>query len=147
MYREAPATLFDALASKLAPFGFVPLGREYLHRKTWNTNRGVVLARLERDLASTIGALVVAARAPLKHSWWAQLGLQIVLETDAPPPASTLERLVDPINHQDILVQSVFAVGPDGTWTEARTWGQVITGKYQDAIASVLAERARSRHP
>ena len=135
--------MFDHVAASLAPFGFVPIGREFLHRKTWNTNRGVAFATLPSsvDLAYAVEQVRAAARVPLKHSWFGQLGLQIVFDADGPPPpVPLLAAHIDRINHQGILVQSIFAIhAATGERTEARTWGQVVTGKYQDAIAAALA--------
>ena len=110
------------------------------------TNRGVAYARVSSgfDPRIAVEQLKEAARGPLKHSWWNQVGLQIVFETEGPPPLG-LDALVDKINNQSILVQSIFAIdGRTGQATQARTWGQVITGKYQEAIAHAIAEHAAS---
>jgi hypothetical protein len=54
--------------------------------------------------------------------------------------------LVAAYNTQGILVQSIFVVEPSTLErTSARTWGQVITGRFQDAIAQGIEDVARSR--
>jgi hypothetical protein len=49
-------------------------------------------------------------------------------------------------NTQGILIQSLFAIEPSTlARTSARTWGQMITGKFQDAIASAFDDMAAKR--
>ncbi len=148
MYREQPATLFDFLAARLEPMGFVAMERRWLHRKTWNTNRGVVLARLKANtLVSEVARLRDEAKRILKHSSWNQLGLQIVFEVESGslPPRELLSSLVDSVN-QGALIQSIFVIDPaTNEILEARTWGQLITGKFQDGIAAALADFVSAR--
>ena len=150
MYRAPAAPLFDRLTARLGPMGFVPLSadtRRYLHRKTWNTNRGVAVvdAVSERELGELVTLLREEVKTVLEHSWWNQVGLQIVFQMqEGLPAAETLQLLVDNINHQGVLVQSVFAVHMQTRESrQARAWGQLITGKYQDAIAATLEELRR----
>lgn len=168
MYRESPPTsvvLANAIERRLAPHGFLvvepdeasrapELGvvRGY-HRKTWNTNRAVFVARLEVcDAQSTRSQVEVLRRESGRvfgSSWWSQLGLQIVFVSEGPPPEeSVLRSLVASFNTQGILIQSLFAVHL-GTldWTSARTWGQVITGPFQDAIAEAIEDLGKERAP
>jgi hypothetical protein len=149
LYRTAPRSTLDVLEEHLAPHGFVRVGSDYLHRKTWNTNRGVALSRVEADfdLRRQVGQMRKRAAAPLGHSWWAQLGLQLVLEQNGPPTSEdVLQRFVDGYNHQGVLVQSIFVLdATTGQWRQARTWGQFITAKYQDAIAAALEEIRKHR--
>lgn len=137
------------LEARLAPLGFVAVGRDWLHRKTWNTNRGVAVTKAPAgfDVRAYVETLRASSVRPLRHSWWAQLGLQIVLESDGPPPSETdLAPLVDRVNHQGVLVQSVFVIdATTGQWRQARTWGQLVTGKFQDAIAAGLEEVRTSK--
>jgi hypothetical protein len=158
-FRDALPTLGHALTLRLAPHGFRTVepdegGRSIgitlaLHRKTWNTNRGVLLVAIPALAPSTIGAQVQVLRSEgerlLGSSWWSQLGLQLVFEVEssALPSAGHLSSLVDAVNTQGVLVQSIFAIhGPSGARVEARTWGQMITGKFQDAIALALEDAA-----
>lgn len=144
IYRAPAAPLFELLTARLAPHGFVPIDGRWLHRKTWNTNRGVavVSAVSERELGDLVTQLREDVKPVMKHSWWNQLGLQIVVQMqEGLPAAETLQLLVDNINSQGVLIQSVFAVHVlTRESRQARTWGQLVTGKYQDAIASALAE-------
>lgn len=49
-------------------------------------------------------------------------------------------RYVDKIDNQWSIIQSIFVVQSEsGLVDSARTWGQVFTGKYQDAILAALA--------
>lgn len=161
MYRETSPTLVSALDFRLSPHGFAivepdeasrSLGivRGY-HRKTWNTNRAVFLARPESEGAEGLRAYVEALRREsgrvFGSSWWSQLGLQVVFEVEgAPPSEATLQSLVAMFNTQGILIQSVFAIEPSTlARTSARTWGQMITGKFQDAIASAFDDMAAKR--
>lgn len=143
MYRTPPPGLFDLLAERLSPLGFVAIERRWLHRKTWNTNRAVALTGLASSAEITAAALRLReeAKTPMKHSWWSQLGLQLVFSVpDRVPSHAELARLVDHTNHQGVLVQSVFVVNEaTGEVAEARTWGQFVTGKFQDAIQNALA--------
>lgn len=150
IYRAAPS-LLAALEARLVPFGFVAVapdpalrahGVTQMHRrKNWNTNRGVVVCELEaRDLTTHTELLRRRGGASLGSSWWNQLGLQIVHSVVGPPPDSErLATLVARLNTRGVLVQSVFAFeGATGRFTQARTWGQVITAPIQDAIAATL---------
>ena len=159
MYRAAAPPLALALEAKLAPHGFktVEANAELAergvlklwHRKTWNTNRGVVLADPGQVLLGDFVERMRFEAGPfLGSSWWSQLGLQVVLAIEAAhvPTAAQLTTCVDAVNTQGILIQSVFAVDPSvGEWSQARTWGQLVTGKYQDAIASAIAEVVAGR--
>ena len=161
VYREGIPTLAHALEARLSAFGFATvepdetsraLGivRGY-HRKTWNTNRAVFLARLEPNDPTALRACVEERRREsgrvFGSSWWSQLGLQLVLEVSgALPSEAALQGLVAAFNTQGILIQSLFAVDPSTLGrTSARTWGQVVTGKFQDAIAQAIEDVALAR--
>lgn len=151
-YRQSPS-LLEALERHLAPMGFatVPpddalraLGVVQMHRrKNWNTNRGVALARLgTRGLAEYVELLRNEVGKGLGSSWWNQLGLQLVLEVGGQPASKDeLLALVAKINTQGVLIQSVSTYeGTTGTFTHGRTWGQVITGRFQDGICAALED-------
>ncbi len=116
-----------------------------LKRQTWNTNRAIVVVSLPEvpaDFASYIRRLrkPVAFRCGFFPIFWG-IGIQIV--TVAPGLAQSD---IDPSQHvalvdnQWAIVQSLFLVDPAAqTYQTARTWGQLVTGTYQDAIAGVLA--------
>ena len=159
MYRDAAPPLAVALEAKLAPHGFKTVEaegslaargvRKLWHRKTWNTNRGVVHADPGKVLLGEFVERMRYEAGPfLGSSCWSQLGLQVVLAIDAArvPTPEQLTTCVDAVNTQGILIQSVFAVDPSsGEWSQARTWGQFVTGKYQDAIAEGIAEVVAGR--
>ncbi|HEY0372276.1 MAG TPA: hypothetical protein VGD79_09760 [Thermoanaerobaculia bacterium] len=113
-----------------------------LKRQTFNMNRAVVVVNLpavpfdfrayrdslRRDVAQTCKYIPVL---------W---GIGIQLIAVAPGILS-----IDPSQHIDVvdnqwaIVQSLFLVDPDRReYRSARTWGQVFTGKYQNAIETVL---------
>jgi len=74
------------------------------------------------------------------------LGLQVVVVSPGVASGG-----IDPAQHvarvdnQWAIIQSIFLVDPDaGNFRSARTWGQFITGKYQDAIEEVLKAHFRA---
>lgn len=158
MYREPVPTLVNALDLRLSQHAFAVVepddgardgGVSRLYRrKTWNTHRGVLLARASEIVAwpAYVETLRAAGARILGSSWWNQLGLQLVVETEAAPvPEATLQGLVDAVNSQSVLVQSVFVYQPTtGAHGSARTWGQMITGKFQDAILAAIHDVAPS---
>lgn len=145
------AALPGALEARLGEQGFVrkehPVQVEDLSwdglwvRKTFNTNRAAALLRLppgahpgqlSRRLALPIGR--VAGYLTFLYP----VGLQLVwvgrgcLRDD-------LQTYVDAIDTQRSVLQSIFVLDLDGPRTcQARTWGQVITGRFQDAIQAAL---------
>ena len=69
------------------------------------------------------------------------IGTQLILVVGGVKPGEvdTL-RYVDQFDNQWSVVQSVFIVYRDsGLVAEGRTWGQVVTGKYQDIIRATLS--------
>lgn len=128
----------------IAAAGQMPAGiKLLLKRQNWNTNRAVVVASVPESLQE-FGAHVrqlrdeVARQCGFIPVLW-PIGIQVIISG-----AGTVE--VDPAPHlalvdnQWALIQSVFLVDPQrGEYREARTWGQYVTGKFQDAISRVLA--------
>jgi hypothetical protein len=125
-------------------------------RWTLNTNRAVVLIRAPD--AGLLGAF--ARRHRLALGWkigffpfFYSLGIQIVLAgRNVLDRATDLQASVDSVDNQLAIAQSIFAV--DLATLEsasARTWGQFITGEFQDAvqegIAGYLAGRRSSSGP
>lgn len=136
--------LVSALEQALVPLGFKPReGGTFLAgwtRKTLGTNRGVAVVRLPDGIDPV--AFVAANRANLARDlgyvpMLYRIGIQLVLL--GKPGASPLDGAVDRINNQRIIVQSVCVVDlAEGTVTAARTWGQIITGRFQDAIGAAI---------
>ena len=166
MYRESAhtlATLENALNRRLSPHGFLVVEPDEaarapevgvvrgFHRKTWNTNRAVFLARLEGgDPLKTRSRVELLRRESGRvfgSSWWSQLGLQIVFACEGPPPeADVLKALVASFNTQGILIQSLFAVDlGTADCTSARTWGQVVAGAFQGALAQAIEDVGTGR--
>lgn len=115
-------------------------------RKTWNTNRGVVHLCAPPG-AEDLGEIAQEIKMPLGKAlgyfpFFYGMGLQVVWSgEDILERASLLDRAVDSVDNQRCIVQSLFAVDfTQDRYREARTWGQVITGKFQDAITSCLDE-------
>lgn len=141
--------LARSIALGLAGFGFKPkdigasIGPANIVgawvRKTWNTNRAAV--HLRAPESGDLGELSQAVKMQLGEAlgyvtFFYGIGLQLVWSGDAIlGRASGLERAVDPIDNQRCIVQSIFAVDLEkARYAQARTWGQVITGKFQDQI-------------
>jgi hypothetical protein len=120
-------------------------------RQTLNTNRAVCVVRLHTlpvDVDTYLEAVrnKVALKVGFLPLFWG-LGLQVVLVC---PGSTGLETrasdFVAKIDNQWAIIQSVFFVDPDrGEFIEARTWGQLVTGKFQDEIARQLATNYRKR--
>ncbi|MBL4845600.1 MAG: hypothetical protein JKY65_08750 [Planctomycetes bacterium] len=183
---KTPAEVAAALEASLEPLGFTPpkkpvtiehprLLRAWV-RKTWNTNRGVVL--LEAPPGEDVVVLGQAAKSALAKQlgyifFVYGIGLQLVWvgtqlrgEGSAPedakgvstpsdptnpyqPPAAPLQRRapgfgdlskgVDRFDNQWGIIQSVFCFDLEtGERWQGRTWGQVVTGRFQDAIWETL---------
>jgi hypothetical protein len=123
------------------------LCRLILKRQTINMNRAIavvevdslpcdptpLLKKIKKEVAMRCGFF------PLFYG----IGTQLILVVDGATPAKidTL-RYVDKFDNQWSIIQSVFIVHPDsGLVAEGRTWGQVLTGKYQDIIHETLSLR------
>ena len=70
------------------------------------------------------------------------LGLQVVVVgPNVSARAEELDAYVDRIDNKWAIVQFIAAVDEETRAVhEARTWGQVLTGPYQDAIMAALRE-------
>ena len=153
------ADLAQELTDTMAPHGFRPVpepastiegAAALLKRQTWNTNRAIVvvslpavpqafdayLRRLRKQVAYRCKFL------PILYG----IGIQAVIA--APGLASSG---IDPaahvakIDNQWAIVQSVFLIDPEAQWFEAgKIWGQLVTGKFQNAILETLSRRFRS---
>jgi hypothetical protein len=154
VYREGRSTLAHVLEAKLSPHRFTtiePTGelskrgvKKLFHRKTWSTNRGVVLAEPGVVALRDYIARIRGEAGPfLGSSRWNPLGLQLVLVmTDAAPvpPLRALEACVDGLDTHGIVIQSVFALDPSAReWAAGRAW-QFATSKLQDAITAAIEE-------
>jgi len=135
-------SLADALASDLADHGFEDRpcthGRAWV-RKTWLTNRGVVVLELPggQDPAAFVDARKFEVGKELGYLFFLYgMGLQVVLVGQS---QASLDGAVDLVDNQQCIVQSVHLVDPvAGTRRSHRTWGQVITGTFQDALQASI---------
>lgn len=115
-----------------------------LKRQTLNTNRAVCVVRLSElpvDMGSYITSLRtrVAFKVGFFPLLWG-LGLQVVIFCPNITDVNLIPKdYVNKVDNQWAIVQSVFFVDPQKRiFTEGRTWGQFITGKFQDSISKEL---------
>ena len=154
-YRNAPdeadRALAQSIADGLAPDGFkakdigaavgpVKIIGAWV-RKTWNTNRAVAHLRAPAG-DGDLGELAQSLKMQLGQSlgyfpFFYGLGLQVVWSGEGIlGRAQRLESSVDSVDNQRCIIQSIFVVDfAESRFVQARTWGQVITGKFQDRIA------------
>ncbi|MDH5180170.1 MAG: hypothetical protein OEZ39_16045 [Gammaproteobacteria bacterium] len=109
-------------------------------RQTLNTNRAVCVVQLDQmpaDLKVYLKSVRsrVAFKVGFFPIFWG-LGLQVVLV--CPGITSTTESVLEYVakfDNQWAIIQSVFFVDPDKWEFKAgRSWGQFLTGKYQEEI-------------
>jgi hypothetical protein len=161
--QPAGRRLLAQLADGLQPFGFRRVDDSgaagelgvalLLKRQTWNTNRAVVVVDAP-SLPSDFGAFLrrvrthVAFRAGFFPLLWG-IGIQVIVVTsDVASRSLQPARYVAAIDNQWAIVQSVFIVNADAAeFSEGRTWGQFVTGKFQDAISNVLSLEFRRTEP
>jgi hypothetical protein len=115
-----------------------------LKRQTWNTNRAIVALHLPAKPSSFPEWLwtvrrQVAFRCGFFPVFWG-IGIQAVIVCDGVTDSSIdPARYVAKVDNQWAIIQSLFLL--DTTvwqYRQARSWGQFVTGKYQDAIAGVI---------
>ena len=153
MSEAAVPVLAREIAAALAPHGFKEAtwpGGFLLKLQTLNINRAVVVLDLA-EIPPNLGAYLKKIRKQVAFAcgffpfFWG-IGIQVVLIARGGMPIT-----VDPADYisdfdnQWAIIQSIFIVDvPERKYHEARSWGQVITGKYQDAIAEVLRDHLTS---
>lgn len=138
----------------LSTLGFRPIespdrlisGCVYLSRRqTLNANRAVCVIDIETlpdDMEYFLKQVrnKVAVKVRFFPFLWG-LGLQVVLVS----PGATkfkahLSDYVAKVDNQWAIIQSVFFVDPvKAEFISARTWGQIVTGKFQDEISRQLS--------
>ncbi|HKS39244.1 MAG TPA: hypothetical protein VJX74_01425 [Blastocatellia bacterium] len=109
-------------------------------RRNFNTNRAVALLPFS-DVGQSPGQFAQSIKVPLGKAIGYipvlnELGLQMII---AGPEllawSANLNGFLDKINNQRVILQSLHIVDLTARHSvSARTWGQVITGRYQDAI-------------
>lgn len=120
-----------------------------LKRQTWNTNRAIVVTSPEQAPADLRGCMrQLRKRIALKSGFfpffWG-VGIQVVvIAPDISKRDINSARHVAGVDNQWAIIQSLYLVDSvERTHREARTWGQVVTGKFQDAISSTLSRHFR----
>lgn len=117
-----------------------------LRRKTWNT--AVAIIELSDDQINNIknlGAFSQDIKRQLGKEigykfFIYTLGLQIVFYGENIIRLSEgIENYVDKYNNQLVILQSIHVVD-NNEKRSARTWGQFVTGKYQDLIKESIKE-------
>jgi len=145
---------FPDLIQTMAGYGFrevpecaraIPDAQLLLKRQTWNTNRAIVVVspgQVPADVRAYLKQLrkQVAFRCGFFPFFWG-IGIQVVLVG-----AGVAGGGIDPAQHvarwdnQWAIIQSVFLVdSASRTYSSARTWGQFVTGAFQDAISLALS--------
>lgn len=116
-----------------------------LKRQTWNTNRAIVVAcpaKIPPDIRVYLHQLrrQVAFKCGFFPVFWG-IGIQVVviapdISKSGIDPAQHIAR----VDNQWAIVQSIFlADSASRTYQTGRTWGQFVTGKFQDAVSEALS--------
>ena len=145
------------LEEVLAPHGFRrakeggrgSLCRAILKLQTLNLNRAVAVADID-TLPDDPVPLLKSIKKEVAHRvgffpFFYGVGTQLLLVVSGPMPEKIgPERYVDSYDNQWSIIQSVFIVRADSSLVAtARTWGQRISHKYQDAIEAVLTAQRK----
>jgi len=148
------------LVERLVDYGFrqvprpseaIPGAQALLRRQTLNMNRAVLVvfpAFTPPDFPSYVKEVrrQAAFRCRFLPFLWG-IGLQVVIVLPGIAKAGIdPTKYVSKSDNQWAIIQSVFLIDPtESSFVSARTWGQVVTGKYQDAIENVLASHFSRR--
>ncbi len=117
-----------------------------LKRQTWNTNRAIVVVSLSEvpsDFAGYLRKLRtrVAFKCGFFPFFWG-IGIQVILVAPGLAQSSLdPQKQVARVDNQWAIIQSLFLVDPSAqVFRSGRAWGQLVTGKFQNAIADVLSQ-------
>jgi hypothetical protein len=111
---------------------------------------------LPDDLAPLLNAMrrEVALRCGFFPFFYGLATQLVLFVTGHPPNGKDLGGYIDKFDNQWSIIQSIFVVHHElGLVSAARTWGQSISAKYQDAIAAafnqpnLFSERAKTGDP
>lgn len=115
-------------------------------RKTWNTNRAIALIPFPKTEQNT-GEYAKKIKSILGKEigyklFFYPLGLQIILfGNDILKKTEKLNQYVDKVDTQTVVLQSIFVVDlKSKKYKSTRTWGQFITGKFQDNIEKSIKQ-------
>jgi len=113
-------------------------------RQTFNTNRAVCVLKLS-EMPENLHEYLHSIRKRIAFKigffpvFWG-LGLQVVIL--CPKATSVCTPPVEYVAKSDnqwAIVQSIFLIDPEKLqFIEARSWGQLVTGRFQDAISQQL---------
>ncbi len=119
-----------------------------LRRRTWNTNRAIVIIELsdaQQKNIKNIGKFSQSIKRQLGkeigyYFWIYPLGLQLVFYGESIIDLCTdVQSYVDKWNNQQVVLQSIHVLENNESQS-VRTWGQFATGKYQDIIEKSIKE-------
>lgn len=142
---DLAVTLAEHGFRKVSDGGGIPEAMLILKRQTWNTNRAVVVlcpAHSPADIRAYLREVRrrVAFRCGFVPLFWG-IGIQVVMISpgiaqSGIEPAKHVAR----VDNQWAIIQSIFVVDPcTRSYCGARSWGQFVTGKFQDAIDMTLS--------
>lgn len=119
-------------------------------RRTWNSNRAVLLIRLSDKNIESIKNLGAFSQQ-IKFKAGKQIGYKIFLYAlglqiiyygdDFGDLTHTIKGHVDKYDNQRVVLQSIFLLDRAcKTMESTRTWGQFLTGQYQDIIENTIGK-------
>ena len=124
-----------------------------LKRQTWNTNRAVVVvspAQPPTEIATYLRELRrrIAFRCGFFPFIWG-IGIQVVIVAPGIVQSGIdPSRYVARVDNQWAIIQSIFLADHSSqTFRSGRTWGQMLTGKFQDTISRVLSQYFQPHDP
>jgi hypothetical protein len=117
-----------------------------LKRQNWNTNRSIVVVTLPEEPNNFAEFLMglrksVAFKCGFFPFFWG-IGIQaVVVAPGFVQSGLDPKKHVALVDNQWAIIQSIFLVDPAAqVHRSARTWGQFVTGKFQDSIQAVLSQ-------
>jgi hypothetical protein len=146
--------LSDNLYNALSPHGFKRVRYDdsqnndfemILKRQTWNTNRAVcVLKRNSGPENFAIYVKEIRKIVAFEVKFFPFLyvvGIQLILVCPGIVKSiSNPKDFVSMVDNQWAIVQSIFLIDDEAaTFNEGRTWGQYVTGKFQNIISETIA--------
>ncbi|MDA3963490.1 MAG: hypothetical protein PF961_22120 [Planctomycetota bacterium] len=130
---------------QVADTATIPTATLLLKRQTWNTNRAIVVVSLDQtpdDFHDYLKQLrrSVAFKCRFFPYFWG-IGIQAIIVAPGISNSDIVpSQHVAVIDNQWAIIQSIFLADPaDNTYQTGRTWGQLVTGKFQDAISNSLS--------
>jgi len=123
-----------------------------LKRQTWNTNRAVVLLEITEppsDMAVFLKQVRGAVARRVKFfPFLYGVGIQVIVM--CPGITAAIQEphdYVAKVDNQWAIIQSLYLIDPKKRdYLSGKTWGQVITGKFQSAIEETISELYRNAH-